>query len=220
MAKHLYCLFIPWLLLMPIISISLSNPFLQKLSLSSLGPDFLRDIGQDSDCARIRRDTVAHCPVLVLDPGESTNTSTLGTAPRCSGWAQGNHMHYRMYPLCQGWLGQRRYFIQSDSLLQEFGLELDRQPVILFLCGMAGAMDFSGAVGYAIHPVSWGSGNARLQSQGSEAHVQRESEMREGLEIIMIPSSSSFLRKAAFFLLLSVRQLGGLKQFSPFLCWN
>lgn len=30
MAKHLYCLFIPWLLLMPIISISLSNPFLQN----------------------------------------------------------------------------------------------------------------------------------------------------------------------------------------------
>lgn len=46
-------------------------------------------------------------------------------------------------------------------------------------------------------------------------HMCRESEMREGLEIIMIPSSSSFLRKAAFFLLVSVRQLGGLKQNSP-----
>ena len=58
MAKHLYFLFISWLLLMPILSIylffcicnSLFNPFLQKLPLSWLGSDFLAETGKTSDC--------------------------------------------------------------------------------------------------------------------------------------------------------------------------
>ena len=58
MAKHLYFLFISWLLLMPILCIylffcicnSLFNPFLQKLPLSWLGSDFLAETGKTSDC--------------------------------------------------------------------------------------------------------------------------------------------------------------------------
>lgn len=83
---------------------------------------------------------------------------------------------------------------------------------------MAEAVGLSGGVDYAVCLVSLGSGNARLQIQGSEAHAQRESEMRGRIEIRMTPSSSSFLRKPAFFSD-SIRQLNDLKQKSPpFLC--
>lgn len=59
-----------------------------------------------------------------------------------------------------------------------------------------------------IQPALWAEGQeVCLQSQDSEADAQRESEMRDGLENKMTPSSGSVLRKAVFFLLDSVREV-------------
>ena len=74
-----------------------------------------------------------------------------------------------------------------DSLLQEFGIEQGRgNPVTLFPCGAATRYLRS----HGLHTLPCGVRIRKYQS----ADLQRESEMRDGIEIMMIFSSTFHLQ--------------------------